>query len=449
MTSKNNKFKHSKLKIGWGLILIYNAFIATALIFLFPVLLALIQTSEKRRYTFRQRMGWCNYPWEKIDVKEKCERIWIHALSVGEVQSAHVLTSRIRALKPDAEIFFTASTLTGFQTAQRIFGNEAIHLGYFPYDCIWAVRKIISMIRPTRVIITETDLWPVFLWEIKQRKVPVNLVNLRLSDRTWRTYNRFKGLVGLFYAAFDRVCVQTPKEMDYLAELGISSDHICITGNLKFDNMVPASTSLPKTIRDLNIDIPKGHRIIVAGSTHDGEEEIIFDTLKHLLSLHKDVSLILAPRDPGRSRQLRSLCRKYRFNCGLLSDVKNKDGFNFPDVLIVDTIGLLKDLYCLADLSIVGGSLVPLGGHNPLEPACWGKPVLFGPDMSDFGLIAQYLIKGGGALKVDNERDLTSAVIQLLDHPEISADMGKNALKILQAHRGSVDRTLSGINMSS
>lgn len=425
------------------LILAYNTVIAAGLFIGSPLLLALVARTAKRRKTFFQRMGWRRYPWQRDGQGPKKQRIWVHALSVGEVLAAQPLITRLMTSNRNAELFFTTSTLTGYQTAGRLFKASSVHLGYFPYDWIGAVRRVTDMIDPTHVIIAETDIWPTFLWEMKRREVPVFLVNLRISDRTWKNYIRFKWVAGKLYEAFDRVCVQTQTELDRLHALGVAPDRICMTGNLKFDGY-----ALPIDAKSIlswyhRMKVHKDHRIIVAGSTHEGEEAMLCDVIKSLKSKKYDVSLIIAPRDPGRSPSLRSLFLKNGFQCEFLSDVKKEKAGHWPQVLIVDAIGELKAIYRIAFMAFVGGSLVPAGGHNPLEPAFWGKPVLFGEDMRDFAVIADDLTNGGGAVRVKDAANLEAAFIHLLENPAAAAAMGDNALHTMELHKGAVERTLS------
>lgn len=429
------------------LILIYNTILTIGALFLLPILMPLVLASAKRRRTFRQRMGWCRYRWQMDAKARHSERIWVHALSVGEVMSAQPLIEQVRKRCPDAELFVTVSTLTGFQTARRIIADPSIHLGYFPYDWIWAVRRVGGMIRPTRVIITETDIWPTFMWEMRRKKVPVDLVNLRISDRTWKNYKRFRFIVKSMYSAFDRLCVQTSKELERLTRLVIPTDRISVTGNLKFDSMDLNRTLQERTQLSDKLSVPEGHRILVAGSTHEGEEKVLCGALGSILNNDATVSMVLVPRDPGRSHEIQRLCRQHDLDSVLLSRMETLSRDHFPQVLIVDTIGLLRDLYGLAYLSFVGGSMAPFGGHNPLEPAFWGKPVLFGSDMSDFGLIAEYLVKSGGAVQVTDAEHLHLTVTRLMRNPELVKKMGRCTLDVVKAHQGAVDRTLAHLGL--
>ena len=429
------------------LVLLYNTLVTAGLCLLFPLLLPLIIARAKRRHTFLQRMGWHRYPWQLAGSHRKIRRIWVHALSVGEVLAAQPLVNKLSRSNSDTDVFLTTSTLTGFQTASRLFSHRHVHLAYFPYDIIWSVRSVANVIDPTHVIITETDIWPTFLWEMKRRNVPVYLVNLRISLRTERGYNRFKGLVRRVYAGFDRVCVQTRNEMAFLTGIGVSPESICITGNLKFDGVHISTGSDPAADWRNRLHLTTEHRIIVAGSTHEGEEAILFKALRPVLIKHPDVSLIVAPRDPRRGRAVSFQSRQYGLDSQMLSQKIKGNEKICPQVLVVDQLGVLKELYCLATVALVGGSLVPSGGHNPLEPAHWAKPILFGKDMRDFDVIADYLLSGGAALRIHNGDHLRSVVEALLNDPQLAAVMGKSALKVFLSHQGAVDRTLSCLNL--
>jgi 3-deoxy-D-manno-octulosonic-acid transferase len=428
-------------------VVVTNTLLTLGLILLCPLILVLVLAVPKRRKTFGRRMGWHRYPWQGDNGDRGGRRLWVHALSVGEVLAAEPLVNELMDAY-DGGLFFTASTLTGFRTAMRIFQDRPVHLSFFPYDWIWAVRKVISNIDPTHVILTETDIWPTFLWELRRRKVPVFLVNLRISDHTWKNYRRWKGLVGKAYAIFDRICVQTPKEIDRLTALSVAPHRICMTGNLKFDGLgQPADADWALSWRR-QMDIPQENAILVAGSTHEGEELILCRMFTSLSSEKYALSLIIAPRDPQRSRSIRTLMRQNGWACELFSDLQGGRKGKWPQVVIVDAIGYLKALYRLADVAFVGGSLVPMGGHNPLEPALWGKPVVFGPDMRDFTGVADHLTAGGGACRVDNPSQLKQVLAHLLDHPDQARKMGERALQILNTHRGAVHRTLSFLDIT-
>ncbi len=433
----------------WIAYLFYNAMLVAGLFFLLPVLACLVAATVKRRHTFRQRMGWCRYPWQfgKGRPVDKC--IWVHALSVGEVRAVQPLVTRLRDLYPDTRICLSTSTLTGFQMAGQLFSRQSeIGLAYFPYDWIWAVRKVASQINPYRVILAETDIWPNFLMEMHRRRIPVSLVNLRMSEGSWRRYRRFKRVAGCVFSGFEKIAVQSQKDLKRLTLLGLPPDKIAVTGNIKFDSIasISAADSAAQWKRDLGI--APGKRILMAGSTHAGEEKILLDVLGFLLNQDDALVLVLAPRDPVRSTEVITLCSQQGLSAGLLSSLLNKDpGTGCPTVIVVDSIGVLKALYSMADIVFVGGSLVSCGGHNPLEPAAWGKPVLFGPDMKDFPVISDLLLEAQAARRVKDADELGRIIKRLLTDPQCAQKMGRRGLRVVHSHRGAVDKTLKFLSL--
>ena len=434
------------LRIFWVL---YNGMLLAGFVLLLPFIAYTVATTAKRRHTFRQRMGWCRSPWsDKADGRTgKC--IWVHALSVGEVLAVQPMVLRLRQLRPDFRICFTTSTFTGFQTARQLFGHRRIGLAYFPYDWFGAVRRVASQINPSMVVLTETDIWPNFMIEMHRRRVPVSLVNLRLSEGSWRNYRRFGRLARILLDGFDKITVQHPMDMKRLMALGIDADKISVTGNIKFDAVAPIQAADGAAQWKSRLGIPSGAQVLVAGSTHAGEEELLFGVLRSLLHRSTPPVLVLAPRDPLRSKEIVVSCRDLGLNADSMTAVlgRSPQANTCPRVVVVDTIGVLKALYGTADVAFVGGSLVPCGGHNPLEPAVWGKPVLFGPDMRDFSLISRLLLEARAAQQVMNADDLLQAVTKLLADPSLAAEMGKRGLKVVETHKGSVDKTLKFIKL--
>lgn len=442
---------HNKLalRIFW---ILYNGMLLAGVVLLLPLIVYTVATKSKRRHTFRQRMGWCRPPWgdQSDGSAEKC--IWVHALSVGEVLAARPMVCRLRELRPDSRICFTTSTYTGFQTALQLFGQERqIGLAYFPYDWIGAVRRVVSQINPCLVVLTETDIWPNFLMEMHRRRVPVSLVNLRLSEGSWRNYRRFGWAARYIFQGFEKITVQYKLDMNRLTALGIDQKKISVTGNIKFDGAAPESAADSGEQWKKKLSIPAGTGVIVAGSTHPGEESLLLEILRSLTHRGPAPILILAPRDPLRSREIVTSCGAFGLDAGLMTTVLNRspEANPCPQVVVVDTIGVLKALYGVADVAFVGGSLVPCGGHNPLEPAVWGKPVLFGPDMRDFSMISRLLLEARAAERVMNADELLRSVKKLLEDPQLAADMGSRGLEVIELHKGSVDKSLKFIGLTS
>lgn len=430
------------LRIFWVL---YNGMILAGFAVLLPFIAYTVASTSKRRLTFRQRMGWCRSPWGKESGPRAEKSIWVHALSVGEVLAAQPMVVRLRQTRPESRICFTTSTFTGFQTARKLFGQQqGIGLAYFPYDWIGAVRRISSHINPSLVVLTETDIWPNFMMEMHRRRVPVSLVNLRLSERSWRNYRRFGWAARYLFGGLEKITVQQQLDMKRLISLGIEADKISVTGNIKFDSVAPVQVADSAAQWKRKLKIPSGMKVLVAGSTHAGEEAPLLEVLRALARCGAAPVLILAPRDPMRSEEIAASCSALDLDADLMTGVlkRSPEVRACPQVVVVDTIGVLKALYCVADVAFVGGSLVPCGGHNPLEPAAWGKPVLFGPDMSDFSLISSLLLEARAARQVMNADELLPAVDRLLADPRLAADMGARGLKVVETHKGSVDNTL-------
>jgi 3-deoxy-D-manno-octulosonic-acid transferase len=412
-----------------------------------PILAVLVASSEKRRRTFRQRLGWWRYAWEHSAPTRRFPTIWIHALSVGEVTAVQPLVQRLRGLKSECRIVFTTSTLTGFQTARRLLERDRVDLAYFPYDLMWSVRKIIRKINPTFIILVETDLWPNFLLETTRRQIPVSIVNLRLSPTSWKRLRQFKPLAALAFGVIEKICTQTRRDARRLERLGVADHRIVVTGNLKFDSPLPIISPHASDQWRRRFSIDSRCRVVVAGSTHDNEESMVLKALEKKLKNTMPTLLILVPRDPGRAGQVMKLCRNMNLRSICLSGLDSDGGDGPYPVVVVDGIGHLKSLYGLADIAFVGGSLVPEGGHNPLEPAAYGKPVLFGRHMEDFQEIAQLLLETGGAKQVQDTGALGHALTVLLDEPNQRHRMGQRALSVLRNHRGAVDRSLSYLGL--
>ncbi len=431
------------------LLLLYNTVASVGLLLASPVLLALVIASRKRRSTVRQRLGCWRYPWQSSLQEKPRVKIWVHALSVGEVTAAQPLVEMVKDQHPELKIIFSVSTLTGYQTACRLFADDQIDLAYFPYDLIWSVRTMADKIDARAVVLVETDIWPNFLAEMKRRNVPIYLVNLRLSDGAWKSFRRFKWFAGKLFGAFDMICVQTPRDARRLIGLGIAKERLCVTGNIKFDGVSMAAEGHAAANWRKKLPLTSTRQIVVAGSTHDGEELFLLDALLSIIKEDRMVCLIIAPRNPNRAKDVLKLSENKGLTALRLSELLDGTMNHCPDVIVVDFIGALKELYSLADVSFVGGSLVKEGGHNPLEPAIFGRPVVFGPDMRDFRHIAAWLLHAGGARQVSDRKQLAKVFSQLLNDPQLAASMGERARQVVLLHQGAVMRTVKSLELMS
>lgn len=407
-----------------------------------PWLAPLMNKMPKRRRTFGPRMGWCAYPWEKQTRGRQGARIWVHALSVGEVTAAQPLVAQLLA-QTDPTLYLSVSTLGGYQSARQLYAGQPVHLLFFPYDWLWAVRTVAGKIRPSLVVLVETDIWPNFLWEMQGRGIPVYLANIRLSDKTWFWYSRLAPVARGLFSVFSRIAVQTEHDRRRFIRMGIDPGKICVTGNIKFDVRYQPKGDDAVAALAVKLDRFRDLKVIVAGSTHEGEEAVLIQTFARLKISRPDVLLVIAPRDPRRAVNILNLAASHGVGAHKLS-ISASAGQVMPgELIVVDRFGVLIDLYDLADLAFVGGSLVPQGGHNPLEPAACGKPVLFGPDMRDFRQIAAWLVQGGAAFQVGGGEALFEKIAALLEDGETTQAMGALARRIYKRHRGAVQRTLA------
>jgi len=429
------------------MILAYNLLWMFGGILAIPWLLVSVLVSRKRRKTALQRLGIAVAPGLK-DMKTSgsaFQPLWVHALSVGEVLSAVSLARALKQKYPGRSVVFSASTLAGYETASRLLRNDLNAVCYFPYDLILSVRSVINRIRPALVIIVETDIWPNFLFEMKRRLIPVILVNARLSDRSYSGYLRFSKWTSPVFQCFSFVCAQNGEDARRFRGMGLAADRVTIAGNLKYDS--PPDLASENTVRYLRRILTgiTHQQCLVAGSTHPGEETMLLKAFSRLKAEIPAICLILAPRDADRASQICSLAASHGLTTELLTRMENVTTLEAPDVVVVNTIGQLRALYALSDVAFVGGSLIDFGGHNPLEPAVFAKPVLFGPHTGDVAESCNRLLASGGARVVHDTDDLFQAVLTLLNSPERAREMGENAFQIFKENQGALEKTLNAI----
>ncbi len=375
------------------------------------------------------------------------KRIWIHALSVGEVISSLPFIKVLKEQYKDLDIVFTASTKTGFDIAKQLFFKEEIaltdQLGYFPFDLGYCVKKITRYIEPDAVVIVETDLWPNFLYEMKKSKIPVLLINARLSKRSLKGYLFFKGFSSMFFSSLTMIMAQTPLDKERFQRLGIDPGKISVTGNIKFDQPVAdMDKNTIEKIRDC-FGMKKQTQVFVAGSTHEGEENILCEVYKKVKKNFSDFLMILAPRDPKRCLKILSYFLSNDVKAVLMSEMDGSK--DCPDVILVDKMGELFLLYAICNVAFIGGSMVSQGGHNPLEPAVFSKPILFGADMSDFFLISSWLMEHGGAKRVESEQDLKKELESLLANRLVQQQMGTKNFEVFSRNSGAVKRIIENM----
>ena len=367
--------------------------------------------------------------------------IWVHAVSVGESIAAAPMIRALQAHYPELPITVTCMTPTGSERIQALFGDSVQHC-YLPYDLPWAAARFLNRMQPRLAVVMETELWPNHIHQCAKRGIPVALANARLSERSARGYARFGKLTAPMLAELSLIAVQTQTEAQRFLTLGARPECVEVTGSIKFDLKIDAE--LLQRADALRQQWQATTRPIwIAASTHAGEDEIILAAHHQLLKSRPDALLILVPRHPERFNAVHNLCMNQSLTTRRRSTgeaVQTSD-----QVLLGDTMGELLFLYALADIAFVGGSLVANGGHNLLEPAALGKPVLSGPHLFNFLEIAAQLREAGALNEVENAGQLADKVAALLNEPSEMQRMSQAGLSVLKANQGALQRLLEGL----
>ena len=364
--------------------------------------------------------------------------LWIHAVSVGEINAIKPL---VNSLNMDSDcLFISTITETGQGLARTLFGDRA-HIFYFPLDWQWLCRRHLRSIRPSAVLLTETEIWPSFIAAAKSLNIPVLLINGRISDRSLKGYQRLAFFMRPLFQKVHHFCMQSKQDKQRIIELGAPASRVNQMGNLKYDYHLPTSKKkeeLVKRLRQLT-KAEKQNLLWVCGSTRPGEEKILLEIFQKLRSDFPYLHLLLAPRHPHRIRTLQEIVQNYKFQWMNISKLEIQ---NSCQVFLLDTIGDLPYLYQLADVVFMGGSLVATGGHNIIEAAHFSKPILFGPHMENFKEISNEFLEAYAALQIQSSSELYSKLFHLLRDPAARNWLGRNARKVVRDNKGAVNRTL-------
>jgi len=373
-------------------------------------------------------------------------RLWLHGVSVGEIQAAIPLVAELRNLLPRAAFIISTGTETGQMLARKHFSPLGALVCYFPLDIPWAVRRYLNYLRPQVFIGLESEIWPNFLSQAHQKGVRLALVNARLSDNSLRRFLKYKRYLSGIFNLYDVVAAGSPPDFERWQRLGISPSRLNLTGNLKYDRLLQGrdETRLQEfrgcLQGDENEPGQAGGPVWLAASTHPGEEELVADAFQELLVPYPALRLVLAPRHPQRAPDLARLFSRRGLPCQLWTALKAGREPRTPPVVIIDNIGDLFTLFGLADVAFVGGSLVPHGGQNILEPAAWGRAPIYGPHLENF-LWAKHILEAAGAgIMVRDAAALAQAVRHLLDHPQERQELGRRAQSALVPHQGAARR---------
>lgn len=350
----------------------------------------------------------------------------------------------LREKIPGKRIVFSTITSTGNQIVQGFAGDNDFVL-FLPFDLSFIVRKVIRRVNPRFFIIVETEIWPNLISSLYEKRIPIVVVNGRISDRSFRGYKIFKLFLGPLLNRVSLFCVQTENDRARLLFLGVSADKIRVTGNMKFDNPLIGGLASPDSCRS-KLNLQSADRLFVAASTHSGEEEVILRAYKKLLIDCPSLKLLIAPRHPERTNEIEKVIIRYGFiPCRLIMPRNSPIPISKKNVFILNSVGQLLSYYYIADIVFVGGSLADRGGHNILEPACLGKPVLFGPHMFNFRDIVEIFLAQNAALLIHDADELEEKIRGLLKNPQMVEAITQRAKEIMNKNCGATQKNLEGI----
>ncbi|MBN1918847.1 MAG: 3-deoxy-D-manno-octulosonic acid transferase [Verrucomicrobia bacterium] len=419
---------------------LYNLFLLIVTVVLSGLFAYRLITGEKYRFGLRQKLGWI--PKNVRAKRDGRPLIWIQAVSVGEVLAAKPLLDRIRQVFPGHQLLISTTTKTGYEVCQdKVVCEEDICI-CFPIDYFWIVRHVLRLFRPALICLIETELWPNFVWAAHRMGIPITLINGRISRRSYRGYRRFRFLMERVLRCFASLGMQTEEDAERIISIGAPRDRVRVTNSLKYDGAGRIDPdSLDETAIRAEIKVPAGARILTAGSTHYYEEEVLTEIYTRLHSECNDLVLILAPRHPDRVPRIKAYLDRNGLAYNLKSALSNGDR-PFAPIVVIDTLGELLKFYRIASVVFVGKSLTQKGGHNPIEPAVFAKPIIFGPYMDNFEEAAGLLVKAGGGMVVHSPDELRQAILDLLADPRRADEMGRRARDAVLSHMGAVENSI-------
>ena len=404
-----------------------------------PFFLARLLWRGLRNFDYWGRIGERFGLGARIGSERGC--VWIHAVSVGEVQAAAPIVKALKNRFPGETIVVTSTTPTGAARISKAFGGAVVHR-YFPFDLPGAMARFLDRVEPRVAIIMETEIWPNLLAQCRVRGVPVVLANVRLSERSVAGYRRFRRLFAPALGGVAAIAVQSDEDARRIASIGARPDVINVTGSTKFD--VPILASLREEAAALRRTWGLSRGIWIAASTHEGEEDQVFDAFEQVLDRLPGSLLVLVPRHPERFKEAAALARRRGFSPVMRS--RRTADCSGAQVFIGDTMGELPLFYAAADVAFVGGTLVERGGHNMLEPAALGLPVLFGPNVFNFAEISRRLVEAGGAETVSDSASLGRAVIGYLSDADLRHTTGGKGRAFVESNRGAGGHVLAMIS---
>jgi 3-deoxy-D-manno-octulosonic-acid transferase len=406
--------------------LLYNFISMVALVISLPFIPVLFLLGDRFSSGLGQRFGF--YPRTVVHGLRDSRPVWIHAASVGEVDAASRLSVEFRRRLPGRKIVLSTFTASGNLRARQIAAADAIV--FLPLDQLWVVRRALTKLNPAILIFLETEIWPNLLREAYRKGIPTLLLSGRLSAKSFKRYARFQSFFRRVLQCYSAIGMQSQDDAERIVKLGAQEARVLVLGNLKRAPAAMKQKIHKRSAGEASARMERranGH-LLVVGSSHRGEEEILLNVFIALKSRFPKLQLVLAPRHPQRFPEVEKLLRTKGVN---FTRQSQHDGRPFDqDVMLLDTVGDLQNFYALGDVAFIGGSLVDAGGHNLLEPARWRKPVLFGPFMDNFRLLAEEMKQSGGGVEVQSGEDLIREISRLLGDPQRLRAVGEKAYQV-------------------
>ena len=421
--------------------LLYNILMLTAAVVGLPFFAFRFIRERRFRERLRQNLGF--FPADTLIRVVGRSPVWFQAASVGEVVAASSIIREFKRQLPDIPVLISSGTISGYDMAQRII-PEADAVIFYPPDLPGMPDRIVGKILPRAYVPVETELWPNFIRSARQRSIPVIMVNGRIGERSVEHYRQMRRMFTKMLDTVVRFCMQSTVDAQYVIQLGADPHKVIVTGNTKYDQNYSQVTTEEKKVLRQELGLLENVPVLIAGSTHRGEEEILLEVLRQIQGKYPNVKMILAPRDVPRSGGIVELVRRAGFVAELRSKMPSLTAEQRAEVRVVvlDSIGELGRFYSLADLVFVGGSLVSHGGHNILEPAAQGKPILVGPHMFNFRDTYALFSKRNACVTVLDGQELAQKTLELLQNKHTAEQMGREAAQIVAENQGAAVRTV-------
>lgn len=389
-------------------------------------------------HSFSQRLG-IGVP----EIDKDRFTVWIHAVSLGEARAAAALAKKIKESYPECCLIISTITETGQRDAKKSI-PFADHYLYLPFDFSFTVKRVLNKIKPQLVVLVETDFWFNFLTEAHKNGAKIALVNGKLSERSTNRYQTFKFFADKLFSSIDLFCVQTEEYKERFLKIGVPSEKVVVTGNMKFDHDYPVISALEKEEWMQKLNLSKDHPVLTIASTHNPEEAELLSVLEKVWEKHPELKVLIAPRHPERFQEVATLCTTKKLAFSTFSSLKNAN-IKPEKLVLIDVMGKVKTLFQVSNLAIVAGSFGShIGGHNILEPSAYGIPVIFGPHMHEQSELLNFSIhyKAGCQTSLN---ELSDKIIQFIDSPALCKEYGENGLKLMQENKGAVDKSWSSI----